>query len=160
RGISLRQIAAATKISASALEALERNDISKLPGGVFSRAFVRSYAIEVGLDPDETVREFLDRFNQETPRTAQSVATEVPEHEREFEEQRGRAALIVKVALISIPILAVVLYFTLRGRGGATRGTQTEAPSTVPAQVQTAQPAAPAPAPPPAPAADATAVAP
>src|SRR5499426_697640 len=88
RGISLRQIAASTKISASALEALERNDISKLPGGVFSRAFVRSYAIEVGLDPDETVREFLDRFNQETPRTAQSVATEVPEHEREFEEQR------------------------------------------------------------------------
>src|SRR5215470_7973488 len=99
RGISLRQIAAATKISASALEALERNDISKLPGGVFSRAFVRSYAIEVGLDPDETVREFLDRFNQETPRTAKSIATEVPEHEREFEEQRRRAALIVKVAL-------------------------------------------------------------
>ena len=34
------------------LEALERNDISKLPGGIFSRAFVRSYAVEVGLDPE------------------------------------------------------------------------------------------------------------
>ena len=44
RGISLRQIAASTKISAAALEALESNDISKLPGGIFSRAFVRSYA--------------------------------------------------------------------------------------------------------------------
>src|SRR4029077_1499306 len=93
RGISLRQIAAITKISAAALEGLERNDISKLPGGIFSRAFVRSYAAEIGLDPDDTVREFLDRFNQDTPPTAASVAAEVPEHEREFEEQRRRAGM-------------------------------------------------------------------
>jgi cytoskeleton protein RodZ len=154
RGISLRQIAASTKISASALEALERNDISKLPGGLFSRAFVRSYAVEVGLDPDETVREFLDRFDQETPPTAQSVAAEVPEHEREFEEQRRRAALVVKATLISLPILAVVLYFALRGRGGSLRATPSETPasSTVPAVVETP---APAPAQPPVPAADA-----
>ena len=62
RGLSLRQIAASTKISIAALEAIERNDLSKLPGGIFSRAFVRSYAIEVGLDPDATVHEFLERF--------------------------------------------------------------------------------------------------
>ena len=37
RGISLRQIANATKISVGVLEALERNDISKLPGGIFGR---------------------------------------------------------------------------------------------------------------------------
>ena len=62
RGISLRQIAASTKISIAALEALERNDTSRLPGGIFSRAFVRSYAVETGLDPDQTVREFLEWF--------------------------------------------------------------------------------------------------
>jgi len=53
--VSLRQIANATKISIAALEALERNDISRLPGGIFSRAFVRSYAVEVGLDPETTI---------------------------------------------------------------------------------------------------------
>ena len=52
RGVSLSQIAAATKISVVSLEALERNDLSRLPGGIFSRAFVQSYAQEVGLDPD------------------------------------------------------------------------------------------------------------
>src|SRR6187401_335192 len=62
RGISLRQIANATKISVGALEALERNDISRLPGGIFSRAFVRSYATEVGLDPEQTVRDFMVQF--------------------------------------------------------------------------------------------------
>ena len=59
RGISLREIANTTKISMSALEALERNDLARLPGGIFSRAFVRSYALEVGLDPEEAIREFL-----------------------------------------------------------------------------------------------------
>ena len=64
RGISLRQIANATKISVAALEALERNDISRLPGGIFSRAFVRSYAIEVGLDPDKAIQEFIAQFGR------------------------------------------------------------------------------------------------
>src|SRR6266487_6843222 len=62
RGISLRQIANATKIAVAVLEALERNDISRLPGGIFGRAFVRSYAVEVGLDPERTIQEFVTQF--------------------------------------------------------------------------------------------------
>lgn len=62
RGIALRDIADTTKISVSALEALERNDISRLPGGIFSRGFIRAYAEQIGMDPDDTVREFIKRF--------------------------------------------------------------------------------------------------
>src|SRR5712691_11492200 len=62
QGISLRQIANATKISVGVLEALERNDIAKLPGGIFGRAFVRNYAIEVGLDPEATIEDFITQF--------------------------------------------------------------------------------------------------
>src|SRR3954470_17587700 len=62
RGVSLRQIANATKISVGVLDALERNDISKLPGGIFGRAFVRSYAVEVGLDPEATIQDFVAQF--------------------------------------------------------------------------------------------------
>ena len=115
RGISLRQIAVSTKIAAAALEALERNDISKLPGGIFSRAFVRSYAVEVGLDPDETVQEFLDRFDQEPAPTAASVSAAIPEAEVAFENRRRNAALGLKIALVAVPVLIVVLYFALRG---------------------------------------------
>ncbi len=43
-GITLRDVAAATKISVPALEALERNDIGRLPGGIFVRAFGASSA--------------------------------------------------------------------------------------------------------------------
>src|SRR6476659_9397025 len=105
RGISLRQIAASTKISAAALEALERNDISKLPGGIFSRAFVRSYALEVGLDPDDTVREFLERFNQEPAPTAETVAAAIPEEEREFQQRQRKAARLVVGAVVAIAVL-------------------------------------------------------
>ncbi|HET7220982.1 MAG TPA: helix-turn-helix domain-containing protein, partial [Vicinamibacterales bacterium] len=40
------------------LEGLESDDISRWPGGIFRRAFVRSYAESVGLDPDDVFRRF------------------------------------------------------------------------------------------------------
>src|SRR5262249_59099357 len=60
RQISLESIAENTKISRSLLEALERDDISRWPGGIFRRSFVRAYAEAIGLDPDEVVREFIE----------------------------------------------------------------------------------------------------
>lgn len=65
RGVSLRQIADTTRISIRALEALERNDVARLPGGIFSRGFVRSYAAEVGMDPEQAVHDFLSQFPNE-----------------------------------------------------------------------------------------------
>src|SRR6202008_4102592 len=66
RGITLREIADTTKLSVRALEALERNDISRLPGGIFSRGLVRAYAEQIGADPEETVQEFIARFPDAT----------------------------------------------------------------------------------------------
>ena len=59
RGISLRDMADATKISVRFLQALEDNRAEILPGGLFARAFVRQYAAFLGLDPERTVAEFL-----------------------------------------------------------------------------------------------------
>ena len=59
RGISLREIAEATKISARFLQALEQDRYDVLPGGLFRRTFVRQYAKHVGLDADRVVAEFL-----------------------------------------------------------------------------------------------------
>ena len=116
RGVSLRQIAASTKISVAALEALERNDVSKLPGGIFSRAFVRSYAIEVGLDPEATVREFLERFHGQPAPTAAAAPVRMTEEESSFESQQRMAGVLLKLLIISIPLVGVILYFTLRQR--------------------------------------------
>lgn len=116
RGISLRQIAASTKISVAALEALERNDISKLPGGIFSRAFVRSYALEVGLDPEQTVREFLDRFNEEPPPSAQVHAAPISDEDAAFEQRRRNASFAVRVSVVAIAIIAIAGFAVYRWR--------------------------------------------
>jgi len=62
RGIPLDHIAASTKASVEMWEALERNDFSQWPMGIYARAHVRAYALEVGLDPDATVDEFCRCF--------------------------------------------------------------------------------------------------
>lgn len=62
KGVSLRQIAETTKLSVPALEAIERNDVRKLPGGLFARSFVRAYAAELDLDVEQTVRDFFAQF--------------------------------------------------------------------------------------------------
>jgi cytoskeleton protein RodZ len=58
RGVSLEEISVATKISLRFLEAIEREDFAKLPGGIFSRSFIRSYAHYLGLNEDQVVTEF------------------------------------------------------------------------------------------------------
>lgn len=59
RGISLKEIADATKISKRFLEAIERNDHRTLPAPVFTRGFVREYARYVGLN----VEDMVNRYN-------------------------------------------------------------------------------------------------
>lgn len=67
RQISLTSIAANTKISRSLLEALERDDVTRWPSGIFRRAFIRSYASAIGMNPDEVWREFAERFPDPHP---------------------------------------------------------------------------------------------
>jgi cytoskeleton protein RodZ len=113
RGLPLRVIADTTKISVRALEALERNDISQLPGGIFSRAFVRAYALEVGLDPEQTIAEFITRFPHDSvtqghPRTRVDADDD--------EAARGRLRRWgLRVALLAA-LLAILVYFGLVGR--------------------------------------------
>jgi transcriptional regulator with XRE-family HTH domain len=58
--IALITIAEQMKIKLSLLEALERDDVSHWPSGIYRRAFIRAYARAINLNPDVVVREFLE----------------------------------------------------------------------------------------------------
>src|SRR3954453_15120701 len=58
RGISVKEIADATKISKRFLEAIERNDHRTLPAPVFTRGFVREYARYLGLNAEDMVNRY------------------------------------------------------------------------------------------------------
>jgi hypothetical protein len=62
QAIALVTIAEQTKIKLSLLDGLERDDLSHWPSGIFRRAFIRTYAQAIGLNPDVVVREFLELY--------------------------------------------------------------------------------------------------
>jgi cytoskeleton protein RodZ len=66
RNLELPKIAGELKISARFLEAMEVDDFAKLPGGVFTKSFVRQYATFLGLNGDELVTE-LERSAEPPP---------------------------------------------------------------------------------------------
>ncbi len=115
RGLSLRQISNATKIAMMTLEALERNDIARLPGGIFSRGVVRAYAVEVGLDPEVVIEQFMGQFPQDSVTAGHPTSSQVEDHQA-VESERRTASTLVRLVAISIPIAAVVVYFGTAGR--------------------------------------------
>ena len=67
RGVTLSQIAGATKVCASHFVALERSDLRSWPKGLFRRAFFRGYVEMIGLPVAETMEEFARLFPDGEP---------------------------------------------------------------------------------------------
>jgi cytoskeleton protein RodZ len=99
RDLSLQQLSSQTKIPLSALQALEQNDLSRLPGGIFTRGFVRAYASAVGLDPDQTVRDYVSAFDAERDPAAPAASPFHPEAREDTQFPGTAAALVALVAL-------------------------------------------------------------
>jgi cytoskeletal protein RodZ len=132
RGLSLHTMADATKISVRTLEALERNDIARLPGGIFSRGFVREYALQVGLDPEATIVEFMASFpdasvTQGHPDTReQAILAELEEDSR-----KGRWPSFGWLALAGVLVAALLAFVLLAWLRSPPRESHTAASSTV-----------------------------
>ncbi len=121
RGLTLQQVAVTTRISARVLDALERNDPTKLPGGIFSRAFVRSYAREVGLDPEAAVASFVAAFPEDSG-AADVPVTTTAEQAESYVSHRRVATTAVKLlgAIALIAVLGLIGYMAAqRARGPA-----------------------------------------
>ena len=67
RGVSLDDIAEATKIGTRSLRALEDEHFELLPGGIFNKGFVRAYAKYLGLNEEEMVADYLQAAGESSP---------------------------------------------------------------------------------------------
>ena len=65
--MSLDDLTRATKISKATLISLEAGDVEKLPAAIYTRGFLKTYAKEVGLDPDATLASYLNSLGASTP---------------------------------------------------------------------------------------------
>jgi cytoskeleton protein RodZ len=95
RGLTIEQVGRSTKLSPSVLRHIERNEWDQLPGGLLTRGHLRAYAVEVGLDPELVVDEYLSQFSPEVvespPRPVAAVADGSP--------KAGRTVLTAVVGL-------------------------------------------------------------
>jgi len=64
RGITLEEIADSTKIGTRSLRALEEEAFDRLPGGIFNKGFVRSYARYLGIDEDQAISDFTAAYEK------------------------------------------------------------------------------------------------
>ncbi|MGA7613990.1 MAG: helix-turn-helix domain-containing protein [Thermoanaerobaculia bacterium] len=78
RGIGLKEIADATKISTRFLEAIEKGNLKTLPAPVFTRGFIREYARYLGLDPEDLV----DRYSEIAEAAVEKEEAEAPSPHR------------------------------------------------------------------------------
>lgn len=110
--VTLRQIANTTRIAVSALDAIERDDVKKLPGGIFGRSFVRAYASELKLDVEATVTEFFAQFPGPSDAVAASTADQSPDGWRS-----GVPASALSAVVLVVPALALAAWMVFGGRG-------------------------------------------
>lgn len=100
KGLSLREVSDATHIGSRFLQAIESDNYSILPGGIFNRGFVRSYARYVGLDEEQALvlyNQQLEAQGGEAPRT---TAPSWDGIEEETSSPWGTIALIVIILLL------------------------------------------------------------
>ncbi|HUH16616.1 MAG TPA: helix-turn-helix domain-containing protein, partial [Methylomirabilota bacterium] len=76
KGVDLLRAERDTKIRLRYLSALEDGDYAELPSPVYTKGFLRNYAIYLGLEPDEIIDRWRDEM--EAMRTATRVAVAPP----------------------------------------------------------------------------------
>ena len=117
RGVSLREIAEGTKISVRFLQALEEGRVDVLPGGLFPRAFVRQYALFLGLDAERAVADFVSAHGEEPAERRTHAGT-----------PRRRRVSLGHVFLAAVAVLAVALTFRRGGERGPSPSESTPRP--------------------------------
>ena len=111
RGLTLAEASARTRIRASYLAALEEEQLDALPPYPFVRGFLRTYAVELGLDPDRLLQRLAVIMPEPAPRPIEESrrleSTIVPARPLTLTQQIGRSAGIVGL----VAGIVLVLYF-------------------------------------------------
>lgn len=79
RGISISEVAEQTRISALYLEGIEADDYRTLPGGIFNKGFVKSYAKYVGVDEQEALQDYARLISSQDNQVEEDTKTYRPE---------------------------------------------------------------------------------
>ena len=111
KGVDLYRAERDTKIRARYLGALERGDYKELPGAVYTKGFLRNYALYLGLDPDDVLEQWRRErgdAREATPVIAVPRPIAAPRPGLTFSPS------ILVVALLTVFVIAFGAYLALQ----------------------------------------------
>lgn len=149
RGVNLREVSEQTRITMRHLEAIEADDYKALPGGIFNKSFIKSFARHVGF-PEARALELYESTSRDRGFQDEEPATS-PQRSHIYMGDTSRSPLMTYgLSAIIVGILILLVYAGLHYyRRTEAEGTATAATPT-PAAATQQTPAAATPTPPPA----------
>jgi len=102
QNVSIDKIAEETRISKRFLMAIENEHFDVLPGGIFNRGFIRTYAERLGLDPEAAIRSY--------EKISQSVAIEPGRLETDTVRDKTTKIPVYYFAIAALLISGILLY--------------------------------------------------
>jgi cytoskeletal protein RodZ len=111
KGVDLYRAERDTKIRARYLAALERGDYRELPGAVYTKGFLRNYALYLGLDPDDVLLQWRrERGDGREPQAVISVPKPIATPRRGLTFSPS----LVVFALLSVAVIAFGVYLAVQ----------------------------------------------
>lgn len=138
RGVTIEQVASATKITLKTLHHLEADEFGDLPAKPFIRGFVISYCRYIGMDPQETLQQFdpyLDDRVKDRPDREGGHSGYV--FERREADLQGRTGLWVGLSVI---VVLGIVGLIVKPPKGRKRHAKTEAVAVAPTGETSANP--------------------
>ncbi|MBK6751787.1 MAG: helix-turn-helix domain-containing protein [Pyrinomonadaceae bacterium] len=110
RGISLSEVAEQTRISPHYIESIERDDYKPLPGGIFNKGFVKSFAKYVGVDEQEALADYSRAIAAKEGSDEADLKVYKPEVLTDDSSARSMIPTIIIAALILGLMTAGILF--------------------------------------------------
>ena len=117
RGISISEVAEQTRISPLYLKSIEKDDYKPLPGGIFNKGFVRSYARYIGFDEDEALADYAQIVAEDATLTEADHGVHRPQVMTDDAMAQSVAPTLLVVALV-LAVLVGGIYFLVRYLSG------------------------------------------
>lgn len=147
RKITLDDISVATKIAPRFLVALESDQFDQLPGGIFNKGFVRSYARHLELDENQTIADFVAASAPvvpEAPLEETPVLAALADHVPQSRIKAKSANDGLPWGMFALLLLAFAFGFSLWGFHSREKSSRRTAPVPQPVTASASAPAPPA----------------
>lgn len=109
-GVSLRDVSEQTRITMRHLEAIEADDFKHLPGGIFNKSFIKSYARHVRFDEQRALA-LYERTARERGETTTDEVLTSPQRSRVYTGDTARSPLITyALSAVIVGILILIVY--------------------------------------------------